>query len=124
MKRTADALQEVGHTISTVQLVLNLLRNLNSRFANTTDIIANSSPLHDFKSATNMLRVKELRLGTEGKEASASTLATSTTSSCTSPSYRSTSSAPTNCGGGGKGKGGRGGNDSGGSGGGGGERNQ
>ncbi|XP_066334557.1 uncharacterized protein [Miscanthus floridulus] len=127
MKRTADALREVSHTISPAQLVLNLLRGLNSRFANTADIIANSSPLSDFKSATNMLRVKELRLGTEGKEASASSLAASTTSSCTSPSCRSTSSAPNNCGGGGKGKGGkgkggRGGNASGGSGGGG--RNQ
>ncbi|XP_066384697.1 uncharacterized protein [Miscanthus floridulus] len=127
MKRTADALREVGHTISPAQLVLNLLRGLNSRFANTADIIANSSPLPNFKSATNMLRVKELRLGTEGKEASASALAASTTSSCTSPSCRSTSSAPTNRGGGGKGKGGkgkggRGSNGSGGSGGGG--RNQ
>jgi len=41
MKRTADALREVGHTISPAQLVLNLLRGLNSRFANTADIIAN-----------------------------------------------------------------------------------
>jgi len=111
MKRTADALREVGHTVSSVQLVLNLLRGLNSRFTNTADIIANSSPLPDFKSATNMLRVKELSLGTDGKEASASALAASTTSSCTTPTCRSTS-APTNRGGGGKGKGGRGGNGS------------
>jgi hypothetical protein len=81
MKRTADALREVGHTISPAQLVLNLLRGLNPRFANTADIIANTSPLPDFKSATNMLRVKELRLGAAGKEASASALAASTTSS-------------------------------------------
>jgi hypothetical protein len=108
MKRTADALREVGHTISPAQLVLNLLRGLNSRFANTADIITNSSPLPDFKSATNMLRVKELRLGTAGNEASASALAASTTSSCTSPSCRTTPSASTNRGGDGKGKGGKG----------------
>jgi hypothetical protein len=122
MKRTANALREVGHTISPEQLVLNLLRGLKSRFANSADIIANSSPLPDFTSATNMLRVKELRLDTAGYEASASALATSTTSSCTSPSCRTTSSASTNRGGdgkgkGGKGKGGRGGNGSRGSGG-------
>jgi hypothetical protein len=34
MKRTADALREVGHTVSPAQLVLNLLRGLNPRFAN------------------------------------------------------------------------------------------
>jgi hypothetical protein len=108
MKRTADALREVGHTISPAQLVLNLLRGLNSCFANTVDIIANTSPLPNFKSATNMLRVKELRLGTEGKEASASALVASTTSSCTSSSCQTTSSTSTNRGGGGKGKGGKG----------------
>jgi hypothetical protein len=108
MKRTADALRKVGHTISPAQLVLNLLRGLNSCFANTADIIANTSPLPNFMSATNMLRVKELRLGTEGKEALASALAASTTSSCTSLPCQTTSSASTNRGGGGKGKGGKG----------------
>ena len=119
MKRTADALREVGHTISPAQLVLNLLRGLNPRFANTADIISNTSPLPDFKSATNMLRVKELRLGTEDKAASASALAASTTSSCTSPSCQPTPSASTNRGGGGKGKGGKGKGGRGGNGGGG-----
>jgi hypothetical protein len=81
MKRTADALREVGHTVSPAQLVLNLLRGLDSRFANTADIISNTSLLPTFKSATNMLRVKELRLGTAHKEASSSALVTSTASS-------------------------------------------
>jgi len=117
MKHTTDALREVGHTISPSQLVLNLLCGINPRFATTVDIIANTSPLPDFKSATNMLRVKELRLGSEGKEVSSSALAASTNSSCTSPSCQSTSSA-SNRGGGGKGKGakgkgGRGGNSNG-----------
>ena len=49
------------------------------------DIIANMSPLPDFKSATNMLCVKELRLDTEHKEASASALAVSTAPSYMSP---------------------------------------
>jgi hypothetical protein len=87
MKQTADTLREVGHTIPPAQLVLNLLRGINPRFATTADIIANTTPLPDFKFATNMLRVKELRLGTECKEASASALAASTTPSCTSSSY-------------------------------------
>jgi len=127
MKRTADALREVGHTISPAQLVLNLLRGLNSRFANTADIIANTAALPDFKSATNMLCVKELRLGIEHKEASASALVVSTASSCTSPSCRSTPSTSNSGGGGkgkGKGKGGRGGNGGSGSGNSGGRRNQ
>jgi uncharacterized membrane protein YgcG len=116
MKQIADALREVGHTISPAQLVLNLLSGINPRFATTADIIANTTPLPDFKSATNMLCVKELRLGTKRKEASASALAASTTPSCTSSSCRST--PPTSSrGGGGKGKGakskgGRGGNGS------------
>jgi hypothetical protein len=117
MKQTADAMREVGHTISPSQLVLNLLRGINPRFANTADIIANTSPLPDFKAATNMLRVKELCLGNEGKEASASALAAFTNPSCTSPSCQSTASSAPNRGGGGngkgkggKGKGGRGGN--------------
>jgi hypothetical protein len=109
-KHTADALREVGHTISLGQLVLNLLRGLNAHFANTADIIDNTTPLPDFKAATNMLRVKELRLGlgNEGKETSASAPAASTVSSCTSPSCRSTSSPTSNRGGNGKGKGGKG----------------
>jgi hypothetical protein len=116
-KRTADALREVGHTVSPAQLVLNLLRGLDSRFANTADIISNTSPLPTFKSATNMLRVKELRLGTAHKEASSSALVTSTASSCMSPSCRSTPSSSRSGGsdkGKGKGKGGRGGNGGGG----------
>jgi hypothetical protein len=100
--------------------VLNLLRGLNPRFANTADIIANTSPLPDFKSATNMLRVKELRLGAAGKEASASALAASTAPSvCPSSSCPPTSN---NRGGSGKGKGGKGKGER--SGGGGGGRNQ
>jgi len=107
MKRTADALREIGHTVSPAQLMLNLLRGLNPRFANTADI-SNTSPLPDFKAATNMLPVKEIRLGTEGNAASASALAASTTCTCMSPSCQSTPSASTNRGGGGKGKGGKG----------------
>jgi hypothetical protein len=104
LKRTADTLQEVGHTVSPAQLILNLLRGLNTRSATTADIIANTTPLHEFMFATNMLRVKELRLGTEQTAASTSALVVSIASSCTSSSCHSTSST-TNSGGGGKGKG-------------------
>ena len=114
LKRTADALREVGHTVSPAQLVLNLLHGLNPCFANTADIIANTSPLPDFKSATNMLCVKELRLGTENKEALASALVVSTAPSCTSPACHSTSSSSNGGSGKGKGRGGNGDNSNGG----------
>ena len=104
MKQTADALREVGHGVSGPQLVLNLLRGLNPRFANTADIIANSTVLPDFKSATNMRRLKEIHLGNEGKTSSDTALAASTTSTCTSPSCQSSSSTSNHRGGGGKGK--------------------
>ena len=104
MKQTADALREVGHGVSGPQLVSNLLRGLNPRFANTADIIANSTVLPDFKSATNMLRLKEIHLGNEGKTSSDTALAASTTSTCTSPSCQSSSSTSNRGGGGGKGK--------------------
>jgi hypothetical protein len=114
MKRTADALREVGHTVSPAQLVLNLLRGLNPRFANTANSISNTSQSLNFKSATNMLCVKELRLGTENKEALASALAVSTAPFCTSPACHSTSSSSNGGSGKGKGRGGNGGSSNGG----------
>jgi len=118
MKHTADALCDVGHTVSEPQLVLNLLCGLNPRFANTADIIANAAVLPSFISAHNTLRLKEIRLANDAKVSSDTALTvvapstTSTTTACTSPSCRSSSSG-TNPngggygarGGGGKGKG-------------------
>ncbi|XP_066363555.1 uncharacterized protein [Miscanthus floridulus] len=131
MKHTADALHDIGHTVSEPQLVLNLLRGLNPRFANTADIIANAAVLPSFISAHNTLRLKEIRLANDAKVSSDTILTavspstTSATTACTSPSYRSSSSGtnPNDGGygareGGGKGKGGygaRGGNNGGGS---------
>ena len=135
MKHTADALRDVGHTVSEPQLVLNLLRGLNPRFANTVDIIANAAVLPLFISAHNTLRLKELRLANDAKVSSDTALTavspstTSATTACTSPSCRSSSSGTNPNGGGygarggggkgkGKGKGGygaRGGNNGGGS---------
>jgi uncharacterized membrane protein YgcG len=107
-KRIADALREVGHTVSPAQLVLNLLRGLDARYRTTADIIATTSPFPTFKAATNMLRVKELSLGPASKEASASALHASSVPACTSPSCPSTVTASSSRGGGGKGKGGKG----------------
>jgi len=128
MKHTADALRDVGHTVSEPQLVLNLLRGLNPRFANTADIIANAAVLPSFISAHNTLRLKEIRLANDAKVSSDTALTavapstTSATTACTSPSCRSSSSGtnPNRSGGSdkGKGKGGygaRGGNNGGGS---------
>jgi len=98
MKHTADALRDVGHTVSEPQLVLNLLRGLNPRFANTADIIANAAVLPSFISAHNTLRLKELRLANDAKVSSDTALTavapstTSATTACTSPSCRSSPS--------------------------------
>ena len=41
MKILADSLRDVGHAVADSQLILNLLRGLNSRYTNTADDIAN-----------------------------------------------------------------------------------
>ncbi|XP_066361930.1 uncharacterized protein [Miscanthus floridulus] len=66
MKATADALRDVGCTITDPELVLNLLRGLNPRFASTADNIADSNPLPDFATTREKLVLKELRLANEG----------------------------------------------------------
>ena len=66
MKATADALRDVGRTITDSELVLNLLRGLNPRFASTADNIADSHPLLDFATTCEKLVLKELRLANEG----------------------------------------------------------
>jgi len=66
MKTTADALRDVGRTITESELVLNLLRGLNPRFAGTADNIADSHPLSDFATTREKLVLKELRLANEG----------------------------------------------------------
>jgi len=114
LKQTADALRDVGHPILDRQLVLNLLNGINSRLANTVDIIANTRPLPTFTEAVNMLRLKELRLANDNKVASNTTLAASMTAACTSASCRSSSSPSSQPHDGGKGKGGGGNNGGGG----------
>ena len=66
MKATADALRDVGRTITDSELVLNFLRGLNPRFASTADNIADSHPLPDFATTREKLVLKELRLANEG----------------------------------------------------------
>ena len=113
MKQTADALRDVGQAVSEPQLVLNLLRGLNPRFANSADIIANSAVLPSFTSAHNTLRLKEIRLASDAKVSSDTALTAVDTSvpvpsPCSSPSCRSTPAQPNrggSNGGGGKGKG-------------------
>jgi hypothetical protein len=61
MKTAADALRDVGHPVTESQLVLNLLRGVNSRFTSTADNIASAPILSSFASARNMLVLKELR---------------------------------------------------------------
>jgi hypothetical protein len=66
MKATADALRDVGRTITDSELVLNFLRGLNPRFASTANNIADSHPLSDFATTREKLVLKELRLSNEG----------------------------------------------------------
>jgi hypothetical protein len=74
MKATADALRDVGRTITDAELVLNLLRGLNPRFASTADNIADSHPLPDFATTREKLVLKELRLANEGMVAAQTAL--------------------------------------------------
>ena len=69
MKATADALRDVGRTITDSELVLNFLRGLNPRFASTADNIADSHPLPDFATTREKLVLKELHLANEGSVA-------------------------------------------------------
>ena len=69
VKTLADSLRDVGHSVSEPQLVLNLLRGLNSRYSNTADDIANSMRFPSFAKAHSMLALKELRLANEVKVA-------------------------------------------------------
>ena len=82
MKATADALRDVGRTITDAELVLNLLRGLNPRFASTADNIADSHPLPDFATTREKLVLKELRLANEGTVAAQTALHASCGTNC------------------------------------------
>ena len=69
MKTLADSLRDIGHTVTDSQLVLNLLRGLNSRYTNMADDIANTEPLPSFARVHNMLVLKELYLANDVKNA-------------------------------------------------------
>ena len=69
MKSLADALGDVSYPVDGPQLVFNLLHGLDPRYSNTADDIANSKPLPSFAEAHNMLRLKELRLANDVKNA-------------------------------------------------------
>ncbi|XP_062232853.1 uncharacterized protein LOC133930196 [Phragmites australis] len=66
LKTLADSLRDVSHPVSEPQLVLNLLRDLNSHYSNTAENIANSTPFPSFAKARSMLSLKELRLANKG----------------------------------------------------------
>jgi len=58
MKTTVDALRDVGHTVIELQLVLNLLRGLNSHFSSTDE--ATTTPRIPIRCQTLPLPVKSL----------------------------------------------------------------
>ena len=89
LKSKAAALRQVGNPISDSQLVLSLLRGLDSRFDSTADDIANATVLPSFTRAHELLSLKELRLANDAKNTAATALVVSTASCCTSPCCRS-----------------------------------
>ncbi|XP_066351551.1 uncharacterized protein [Miscanthus floridulus] len=109
MKATADALHDVSRTITDPELVLNLLRGLNPRFASTTDNIADSHPLPDFATTCEKLVLKELCLANEGTVAAQTTFNATCGPACrsASPTASGGSSAGRQGGHGGGGYGGR-----------------
>src|SRR6266542_2158496 len=74
MKTHVDSLHDVGHAVADSQLVLNLLRGLNSRYTNMADDIANTELLPSFARVHNMLVLKELRLANDIKNAQTTAL--------------------------------------------------
>jgi len=82
MKATADALRDVGRTITDSELVLNFLRGLNPRFASTADNITDSHPLPDFATTCEKLVLMELRLSNEGTVAAQTTFHAACGSGC------------------------------------------
>lgn len=95
MKVLADSLRDVGYTVATPQLVLNLLRGLNPRFSNTADDLANTFPLPSFDWARSMLTIKDLRLANEAQTVSQTAMvATTPPTSCGAGGCRSQAGAP------------------------------
>ena len=94
VKTLADSLRDVSHSVSEPQLVLNLLRGLNSRYSNTADDIANSTPFPSFAKARSMLALKELRLANEVKVTTDTALVASSPSCGQAGCRHSAPSAP------------------------------
>nr|XP_034586720.1 uncharacterized protein LOC117849265 [Setaria viridis] len=84
MKTLADALRDISHPVQDSQLILNLLRGLNSRFSNT----ANSTVgFPSFVQEWDMLALKELRLANEEKISNSTALLAGNSSSSSSSSH-------------------------------------
>lgn len=62
-----DSFHDVGRKVLDSQLVLNLLRGLNSKFLSTTDNIVNMISFPSFGRAISILALKESMLANEMK---------------------------------------------------------
>jgi hypothetical protein len=102
MREKAADLHDVSHAVPEPQLVLNLLRGVNTPFSGTADDIANVVVLPDFTAALDMIRLKELHLANEAKTTAASAMLAAS-SSCSSPGGCRSTSPPSAGGGGGSG---------------------
>nr|CAE05417.1 OSJNBa0035I04.5 [Oryza sativa Japonica Group]CAE05956.3 OSJNBb0088C09.15 [Oryza sativa Japonica Group] len=105
MKTAADALRDISHPVTESQLVLNLLRGVNSRFTSTADNIASAPVLPSFAYARNTLVLKELRNANSVQVQSETALvaANSAHSNCTGGTCHSSGGQQQNRAGGGNG---------------------
>jgi len=60
LKRLADQLRDIGHTVSEPSQVLNLLRGLNPRYRHLKTVITSKFPPHTFMTARSFLILEEL----------------------------------------------------------------
>jgi hypothetical protein len=67
VKTLVDSFHDVGRKVLDSQLVLNLLRGLNSKFLSTTDNIVNMISFPSFGRAISILALKESMLANEMK---------------------------------------------------------
>jgi hypothetical protein len=62
LKRIADQLHDIGHTVSEPSQVLNLLRGLSPKYRHVKPVITSKFPPHTFQSARSFLILEELSL--------------------------------------------------------------
>ncbi|XP_025812997.1 uncharacterized protein LOC112890298 [Panicum hallii] len=97
LKKLADTLNVVGHPISDMELIVNMLRGVNSKFRSSLGIISTTNPPPTFLYARSFLLQEEQYLELTHKMEAATALVAAGSSSTTGGKYKqasSTTSAP------------------------------